>query len=103
MKKEYKFTIKNPPAVWLSNRRYAKVAKKWNSDLKQMNIWAKETKDGLWKWDQLVWQEIIMWVSMNKQVGQKELDHICEIRGLDENMTDYLREMMKHIGLGKEL
>ena len=103
MKKEWTITIPNPLALWLVRRRAAKAARKWNADLGRIRSDAAGTPDGEFKWGQLVWQEITMYTRLGEQVQPAEFEHLCERRGFTPAMRGYLREMLAHIGLDRQL
>jgi len=54
------------------------------------------------KW-QFVPQECRMYCLIGKQVERSDLEWLCERRGFDEEIKQYLIDTMKHIGLGEKL
>jgi hypothetical protein len=105
MKKDWTFTIRipNPFARWQHRRRIVKATDKWNSSVDYIMSEAKKTEDGSFKWSQLVWQEIWMYIGLGEQVEPSEFDTLCRRRGFTPAMRWYLQEMMIHVGLGKML
>jgi hypothetical protein len=90
--------IKQKIRLWFAIR-------KWNRDVPFISncIRTSTTDDAQFKWVQLVWQEIWMWIALGKQVPQKEFDLICDRRGFDDPMQKYLREMLRHVCMGSKL
>jgi len=103
MKKKWTITIPNPLALWLLWRRLNKAAKKWNADVERIRCDAATTPDGTFKWSQLVWQEIDMYILLGEQVQPEEFEYLCKRRGFTPAMCVYLKEMMVSVGLGKKL
>lgn len=85
------------------NHRIKKAIKKWTDDVSLIAVMAKHNEDGCFKWGQLVWQEIWMYAKLREQVDPKEFYELCKRRGFDQFMSEYLRIMLKHIGIGKLL
>jgi hypothetical protein len=87
------------------NIRYARVADKWNSEGWRRAHWFDNCvdKEKGFKWGHLIWQEISMWVSENKQVTPEDFKFIVERRGFDYDMANYLLELVKYSGLGGRL
>jgi len=102
MKREYQITIKNPFYSIIFKLRMKRAVKKWNCDLQQIDKWVKEDKDenASFKWGQLVWQEITMWIRLSgPKTTKKELDWMCKRRGFNDIQRKYLESMMKHVWL----
>lgn len=59
----------------------------------------KEKEEYVFKWVNLVQQEIVMWIRINKPVSQEEIDTMCEIRGFDNAMKSYLISAMQIVYL----
>lgn len=55
------------------------------------------------KWSQLVEQEIFMYIRLGKQVELKEFYDLCQRRKFYPEQIKYLREIIKYVGLGKNL
>ena len=98
--------FQNPFANWVCKYRCKKAAKRWNEDLDIINtlyIPISKKENPAFYWAQLVTQEIFMYIRLGKQVGPKEFNDLCERRGFDIDMKDYLKDMIKYVGLGKNL
>ncbi len=85
---------------WFRNR---KAVAKWNADIPLIEAMAEHHKDGGFKWSQLVWQEVWMYISLAAQVDHDEYDVLCKRRGFDAMMRAYLSVMLIHVGLGRNL
>ncbi len=105
MKKEFTITIKNPIYDIITKYRLKKSVKKWNKDLNKINSYIRMSKkeDAYFYWTSLVWQEVGMYIWLAEQVTKKEFNELCERRGFDTPMVNYLKTMMIFVGLGKEL
>lgn len=53
----------------------------------------------VFKWNQLVWQEILMWNSLDEQVTQSDFLFICDRRGFSLAQRRYLEEMLEFMNL----
>ena len=87
----------------IRNRRRIKFVKRWNNDLDYIWEETKKTKDGHFKWRQLVTQEIEMWINLKEQVTPEDFSFICQRRGFNEAMKKYLKNMLIYLGIGKRL
>lgn len=58
--------MKNPIKSLLFRYRYKKYAKKWNSDVDYISSQINKDSDLFFKWDQLVRQEIKMFINIGK-------------------------------------
>lgn len=77
--------------------RVYRAVKKWNNDVEWITSQLK-TSDDVFKWTQLVWQEIVMWIRIGDPTKpQEELDWLADRRGFSETQKAYLRSMMKHV------
>jgi len=85
---------------WFRMRR---ACAKWNADIPLILAMADANKDGAFKWGQLVWQEVWMYIGLAKQVEPDEFDGLCKRRGFDAMMREYLAGMLRHIGRGRLL
>lgn len=56
----------------------------------------------VFKWG-LVRQECEMYCLIGEEVEVEEFDFLCEQRGFDKDMKEYIRGMMVHVGLGENL
>ena len=96
--------IKQWKQFWY-NLRINKAVKKWNQDLHYIRqcILEESTPEesrGFY-WNQLVWQEISMYISIGKSVQPDELAWLCSRRGFTLKEQNYLQSMMQHVGLMK--
>lgn len=55
--------------------------------------------DGYFYWNQLVWQEIKMWIQIDEPVTMKDLDYMVARRGFDSSMAAYLAASLQRCGL----
>lgn len=81
------------------------AAQKWNADLSTIQGKAEASVDeyAVFKWSELVWQEIQMYVFIGEQVTPDEFDWLVKRRGFDTLMIDYLKEMLGYLGIGAAL
>ena len=90
------------PSLFLMNRdAYVKLADWWNDHIDLINQHIQEGKHRnhtFFHWDQLVWQELAMWVKLDKKVTRKDLDFIVNRRGFSPVQEEFLIESLKHIG-----
>lgn len=107
MKTKYKiqFNVTNYLAVFLRYLKRVKACRKWNSDRDYITsrIQSGDYKITGFKWNQLVWQEIDMYIRLMEQVDPNEFSELCNRRGFSNDMRSYLKDMLIHVGLGKEL
>lgn len=108
---------------------YDKAAAIWNSNINNIqrfideeNKNSKDESDKItngFKWTQLVWQEIWMWIKLSThtdsiinydeceikcgQVQQSDFDEIYIRRGFNQNQRKLLMDCLKEIGIGEEL
>jgi hypothetical protein len=90
----------------LFNYRMTKATKYWNDSeaLIKKNIEDfKNDENIFFKWDQLVWQEIWMFIKLHKQVTNEEILWLVNRRGYNKVQHKFLIEIMRHVGLGKKL
>lgn len=100
-------SFKNPLFYLLRRRRLKKACAKWNADIVPLinarADCAEADRTEILMWDCLVWQEIQMWILLgSRQVVKDEFDWICDRRGFTAEQREYLKEMMKHVGLSPE-
>jgi len=96
--KQWTFTIVNPIARWRFKRRMVKAVKRWNESIAPMI--SELPVDEQLKWDQLVWQEIDMWIRIGEHaVVKREFEHVCERRKFNDTQRSVLRSMMAHVGM----
>jgi hypothetical protein len=75
---------------------------KWNVDIPLLNKYILEAEDKgreCFMWE-LVWQEIVMYTLLQRQVEFEDFQIIVERRGFNEAQKTYLKEMLIHIGIG---
>ena len=92
-------------SAYFSRRRMKKALLKWNENVEYITHCIEESSDpnAGFKWTQLVWQEIIMWIRLREQVSQEDFDWIISRRGFDQKMVSYLKSTLTHVGLSKLL
>jgi len=84
--------------------REAAVAK-WNADIPMLekHILDAEDKDNeFFKWA-ILWQEVVMYILLDRQVEFEDYQIIVDRRGFNEKQRVYLKEMLIHIGIGEIL
>mgnify|MGYP001614724932 CR=1 FL=1 len=104
--KLFNLELQNPFRNVIYRYRINKANKKRNKDLNIINsliVRNRNVENYEFKWDQLVWQEIWMYCKIGEQVTETELSSLCDQRGFDLTMNIYLTNMLKYIGLGKNL
>jgi hypothetical protein len=94
---------KTPGQGWLRRlvrffRRRA-ICKKWNQDLEWIREQAGDDRDEAFKWGQLVWQEIAMWVQIGSRVDADEFEWLCSRRGFNGVQRQYLSDMLALVRL----
>ena len=100
MKSHYRIVIKNPLFQFMLKRRLKKAVAKWNKEIPEMLESCCE--ELCFKWGQLVWQEIDMWIRIgDPYTPKKEMDWMCERRGFSPEQRAYLIEMMTYVGMYK--
>jgi hypothetical protein len=83
-----------------------KAVVKWNADIPRIEGYIKSAGDlphNQFMWDTIVWQEILMYMMMERPVEFEDFQFIVDRRGLDENMKNYLKEMLIFLGIGNYL
>lgn len=75
---------------------------KWNADIPMLDKYIMEAEDKgreyfIWT---LVWQEIAMYILLNRQVEFEDFQVIVDRRGFNDLQKAYLKEMLIHIGIG---
>lgn len=97
---------------WFHNfflhRKLKKAIIRWNKDLPYIKSRcakykkAYPTEDGReFYWHQLVWQEISMYIMLNKKIAPNEFAWLCNRRGFTLEEQNYLQSMMQYVGLMK--
>jgi hypothetical protein len=80
--------------------RRKRLAEKWDADTEKLqNLLVRDMDpDAVFKWNQLVTQELNMWCQ-EPVVSQQEFDFICERRGFNPEQVAYMRESLAHAGI----
>lgn len=97
------------PITWFKKKIYLhrinRAVRKWNSDIPYINecIEKESTEDNHrgFYWNQLVWQEINMYIRMGEKIAVNEFCWLCDRRGFTLLEQNYLQSMMQYIGLMK--
>ena len=66
---------------------------------KRDSLSEKDWNTYFFKWNQLIMQEVRMWINLNKSVDQEEFDFISNRRGFDTDMCKFLEDALEYIGL----
>lgn len=92
-----------------AQHRLPVICKKWNREIeaKFAEDVAEQEADPdfdvdpqiVFKWNQLVWQEILMWNSLGDPVTQSDFLFICDRRGFSLVQRRYLEEMLEFMKL----
>jgi hypothetical protein len=102
MKKNIKFCIPNPLAIFLYRLRMIRAVRKWNNDVPFIESKCLSPGDHF-KWGQLIWQEIKMWISIgDPYLPPSELQWLSERRGFDNDQQEYLKTMMKYVWMWRQ-
>ena len=83
-------------------KRMRRAVSFWNASVDTIcaSITHSRNKDmARFKWSQLVWQEITMFISLDKQVDDSELRWICRRRGFTRHQRRFLKRALCHVGL----
>ena len=75
------------------------VEKIWNENANYLKERIEIQGDDAFKWNQLVWQEIWMWISLDDEVTEEELKEMSEIRGFNDKQEEFLREVLAALSL----
>jgi hypothetical protein len=73
------------------------IAKKWDVDW--IRGQAGLDDDQWFKWDQLVWQEIVMWAKIGEIVTPEDFEFICNRRDFNLTQRQYLKDLLTLIDL----
>lgn len=103
MKSVIEIRVPNPLYRILFWVRMRRVVRKWNADMAIAEPFMKcLTAEDHFKWSQLVWQEIWMWVSLAEpERAPRELPEMAKRRGFNQAQIDYIEAMMRHVWLWK--
>lgn len=92
-------------AKTLARERLRDVVEWWNArvDFMIQIIQAAEDPDmEHFKWSQLVWQEIEMFIRLGKEIKVGDMNWICHRRGFSAAQKQMLEDAMAHVGLWRE-
>lgn len=83
----------------------ALAVEKWNADIPTLDKYILEAEDKTYEYFMwtLVWQEVVMYILLYRQVEFEDFQVIVDRRGFNEIQTAYLKEMLIHIGIGEIL
>ena len=102
----FKASIRGRRKMLNKKRRLPRICKKWNSEI--LEKFQEETErydldeldsERVFKWNQLVWQEVLMWNSLDEMVTEEDFLFICDLRGLSDCQRKYLEEMLEFMKL----
>jgi hypothetical protein len=85
----------------LVRKRLRDVVDWWNARTDMMLDVVRRADDPdreYFKWSQLVWQEIVMFIQLGK-VDADDLDWICARRGFSDLQRKVLEDALRHVGL----
>lgn len=71
----------------------------WNTEIIPSLKILEMSSDDLWKWTQLVMQEMRFWVSVGNMVFNDEIDFMVERRGFDDRQKAALIDGLTRVGL----
>ena len=77
----------------------------WNGRVDEIQRSIAHSGDKLkthFKWSQLVWQEIKMYIFMDRLVEDDDLRWICQRRGFTRHQRRFLKQALCHVGLRKD-
>lgn len=83
-------------------RRLGKAVRFWDSRLDEILRSIAHSGDRFearFKWAQLVWQEIWMFINLDKPVADGELRWINRRRGFTRHQRRFLDQALRHVGL----
>ena len=89
--------------AWRIHRRLKKAAKAWNFCNRlicHIITISSDPAHEQFVWCQLVWQEIDMWIRLDRQVTYDDFELICTRRGFDATKISFLKTMLVHVGIG---
>ena len=92
-------------AKTIARERLRDVVEWWNArvDFMVQIIQAADDPDmEHFKWSQLVWQEIEMFIRLGKKIKVGDMKWICRRRGFSAAQTQMLKDAMAHVGLWHE-
>lgn len=71
----------------------------WDQGIPYIQARIKIDGDDSFKWDQLVYQEIVMYAQLNKKVTRKDYDFMCERRKFIPEQRQFLLDALRYMGL----
>lgn len=83
-------------------RRLRQAVLFWNSRISEIRMsitHSADRVDARFKWTQLVWQEILMYINLDRPVEEDDLRWLCRRRGFTKNQRAFLRQALCHLGL----
>ena len=84
----------------LKQHRFDKFAEWWNDNVVPLIMQIDTSDDmAIWKWTQLVKQELSMWIRIGNMVDRMEIEWICSRRGFDSEQKETLIEGLKLVDL----
>jgi hypothetical protein len=83
----------------LMGENHSKYAEWWNTKIVPQLLSMSLSDDDVWKWNQLVRQELDMWIRLNRPVGIDEVTWLSDRRGFSPTQTMVLIEGLKVVGL----
>ena len=109
LKHEWTFTIKNPLFVLRRRWQFKRAIAKWNRDrvansekAKRHVINADDEQrygNGFFKWNEIIWQEILMYIRIGHPVHKSDIVRLCRRCRLDADMGAYIIEMLRYTWL----
>jgi hypothetical protein len=102
IKVAFDFDIPNPIGLLIYRWRARKAVYWWNHNLWFINNLIRKNQNlpyYVFKWDQLVQQEMWMWIRLAKKVNRKKFDDLCQMRGFDGDMKWFLKVFLKEVNL----
>ena len=84
----------------LKQNRFDKISDWWNDNVVPLIMQIDTSDDmAIWKWTQLVKQELSMWIRIGDMVDRMEIEWICSRRGFDSEQKETLIEGLKLVDL----
>lgn len=84
----------------LKQSRFDKISDWWSDNVVPLIMQIDTSDDmAIWKWTQLVKQELSMWIRIGDMVDRMEIEWICSRRGFDSEQKETLIEGLKLVDL----
>lgn len=84
----------------LNEERFYKFSDWWNNNIVPIITKIDPSDDmSIWKWSQLVKQEISMWIRIGEMVDLMEIEWLCSRRGFDSEQKQTLIDGLKLVDL----